>query len=111
MIKVIDMVEEQPEDNQKDFRAELAALIEANGATTHPNLKLLEAISAKLLKTTDELVKIREQYMRLHSISEGENANIPYDINAVQLGLTYSIHECHKIMANMEAELKKAKNH
>lgn len=109
MIKVIDMDGKKPEEPQKDFRAELAALIEAKSTVKHPNVKLLETISGKLLKTTDELVKIKEQYMKLHDITEGKTENVPYDINAIYLGTTYAIHECHKIMANMEAELKRAK--
>lgn len=109
MIKVIDM-KGQPEEPEKDFRAELAALINSNNADKpHPNLKILEAISSQLLKTTDELVQVRHKYLRLHNITDGKDANIPYDINAVQLGLTYAIHECHKIMSNLESELKKAK--
>lgn len=109
MIKIIDMDGKQEEEPQNDFRAELTALIQMNSTKKHPNLKLLETISAKLLKVTDELAQIRISYMRLHNITEGNGADTPYDINTVQLGITYAIHECHKIIANMETELRKAK--
>lgn len=110
MIKVIDMDETQPEESKNDFRDNLAALIQTNSTKKHPNLKLLGTISAKLLKVTDELAQIRISYMRLHNIKEDKSEDTPYDINAVQLGITYAIHECHKIIANMDAELQKAKN-
>jgi len=109
-IKVIDMDGKEPEEPQKDFRAELAALIQAKNETNHPNAKMLEEISAKLVKATDELVKIKQSYLKLHNISEDKTESLSYDINAIVLGLGYALHECHKIMANMEAELKKAKS-
>ena len=109
MIKVIDIDGNEPDEPQKDFRAELASLINSKAKVPHPDCAVLENISKKLLKATDTLVQIRNAYMRLHDIHEDKGKEIPYDINAIQLGLTYAVHECHKIMANLETELKKAK--
>ena len=47
-IKVIDMDGKQPEEPQKDFRAELAALIEAKNSTPHPNTKVLESLGRNI---------------------------------------------------------------
>ena len=104
-INLIDETDTAPE--KEDFRAELAALINSNNAKPHPDLKMLKLISSKILKITDDLVTTRIQYLKLHNLLETEESP-SYDINSVQLGLTYAIHECHKIISFLEKELGKA---
>jgi len=107
IIKVIDMDGSQPEEPQRDFRAELAAIIAAN-AKQHPNIRKLQSISRKLIKITDDLAEIKASYATLHNITDDTVAD--YEKHAIGLGFGYAIHECHKIMMNLESELRKAKN-
>ena len=105
-IKLVDESNSTPE--KEDFRAELAALIKSNNSKPHADVKLLETVSSKILKITDDLVTTRIQYLKLHNIKDTEECT-SYDVNAVQLGITYAIHECHKIISLMEKELSNAK--
>ena len=106
----IKLIEETDDTPEKDFRAELAALIQSNASQKHPSIKILEAISARILKITDDLVDARGRYLKLHSLTDGQEEGVPYDINLVQITITHAIHECHKVMSQLERELKKGKN-
>ena len=103
-IKLVDESDNTPE--KEDFRAELAALINNNNLKAHPDCKLLETISSKMLKITDDLVTTRLQYLKHHNVKDTQECT-SYDINSVQLGITYAIHECHKVISFLEKELKK----
>ena len=93
---------------KKDFRADLAALIQENSAKKHPDVKLLESMNEKILKAAKELSVIRGQYLRLHSI-EDSHINVPYEIENTQIRITSAIHECRKVVSCLERELRQAK--
>jgi len=105
----IKLIEETDDTPEKDFRAELAALIKDNSSKKHPSVQLLEAIAARVLKITDDLVDTRGRYLKLHSLTDDLAQGAPYDINLVLTTITHAIHECHKVMSQLERELKKAK--
>ena len=104
-IKLVDEPDNTPE--KTDFKAELAALINSNNSKTEcSDRKLLETISSKILKVTDDLVTTRLQYLKLHNVKDTEEST-SYDVNSVQLGITYAVHECHKVISFLEKELSK----
>ena len=104
--KPLKLVGEADNDKPRDFKAELAALINSNNDANRVDSKLLEGLTAKILRITDELAETRNQYLRHHNLTEAHE-NIPYDINIIQLGITYAIHECHKIISYLTEEIKR----
>ena len=104
--KQIKLVEDFEEDKARDFKAELATLIGNNNTAKKTDTKMLEALTERALKLTDELAELRNSYLRLHNLTDGKD-EFPYDINLVQLGITYSIHECHKVISYLQDELKR----
>ena len=109
MTNKIKLVQEHDNQPEKDFKAELAALINANAAKKHPNVKLLELVSERLLKITDELVATRNQYLKIHNLLEPRGEAVPYDIGLTEMGITNAVHECHKVISYLEKELRQAK--
>ena len=88
------------------FRAQLAALIQSNANKPHPNPKGLQVISKQVTKVADELASLRDKYLQMHGIKENEPC--PLMVDQTQMGLTYAIHECHKVITYFENEYNNA---